>query len=463
MDLGIMMKKKILVIAIASICTSHLYAAAFDKTGQSVSAFLQSGNYFEASLGITDTSLKGREAGTNAGNSAISDIANTDYRSTAALKLQINPQFSLGLLYDQPFGSDTEYSGNNSFVATPKDTVMLPGITTTRLANATGRQVPTGNSKSNFDIQNLSLILGYQPTKHWNFYAGPVYQTFKSEVELRGSIFSLYNGYDFHTKSVGDWGWLAGFAYQIPEKAIKASLTYRSEIEHKVKATENVPLVDMLASQQGSSLVDQHLDYMISIGQMSPQKKAALNYIVAELGKTDDQGTTQFKTPDSVNVEFQTGVRQGTLLFGNLRWVNWSELAFQPYRFGKVSEVVGALSTPSRPEGFDLVRFYKDQWSANIGVGQRLSPKLFGSVSVGWDSGAGDKVSTGGPVKGYYNLGLGAQYSPAANYFISGGVKYFWLGDAKGQLGAQAGSDYYVADFKDNHSITYGLKIGYKF
>lgn len=459
----IKVKKKILVIAISSMCTSHLYAAAFDKTGQSISAFLQPDNYFEASLGVTDTSLKGQEAGTNAGNNTISDIAHTDYRPTAALKLQLTPQFSFGLLYDQPFGSDTEYTGNNSFTATPKDTVMLPGITTTRLAKATLGEVPEGDSKSSFDIQNLSLIWGYQPSKNWNFYAGPVYQSFKSQVDLRGNVFSVYNGYDFHSKSVADWGWLAGLAYQIPEKAIKASVTYRSEITHKVNATENAPLIDMLKTQQGRSLVDQHLDYMISIGQMTQQKKVALNHIVVGLANTQDSGTTEFKTPDSVNLEFQTGLRQGTLLFGNVRWVNWSELNFQPYRFGEISKVVGALSTPSRSNGFSLVRFYDDQWSANLGIGQRFTPQWLGNISVGWDSGAGDKVSTGGPVKGYYNLGIGVQYSPTPQTFISGGAKYFWLGDAKGQLGAQAGSDYYVAEFKDNHSVSYGLKIGYKF
>ena len=62
--------------------------------------------------------------------------------------------------------------------------------------------------------------------------------------------------------------------------------------------------------------------------------------------------------------------------------------------------------------------------------------------------GAGERVSTGGPAKGYYSVGLGAQYSPTSKYFISGGMKYLWLGDAKGQLGAQAGSEYYVGEYK---------------
>ncbi|NUG00551.1 outer membrane protein transport protein [Acinetobacter oleivorans] len=461
--MSFVVNKKILILGITSICTSTLHAAAFDKTGQSIAAFLQPGNYFEASLGVTDADLSGVESGTNPSHHSISDIANTDYRPTAALKLQLAPQYSFGLLYDQPFGADTEYSGLNGFVATPKDTAMLPSITTASLANATSGQAPTGNAKSEFDIQNLSFILGYQPTKNWNLYAGPVYQTFKSQVELRGNVFSLYNGYDFHTKTVGDLGWLAGLAYQIPEKAVKVSLTYRSAITHKVNATENAPLIDMLSTQQGRDLVNQHLDYMISIGQMTSQKKAYLNQIIANLPEQEDTGTTKFKSPDSVNLEFQTGLRQGTLLFGSVRWVNWSDLALQPYRFGEISKVVGGLSTPSRPEGFNLVRYYDDQWSLNLGLGQRFSPKWLSSVSVGWDSGAGDKVSTGGPSKGYYNLGVGAQYSPTSQYFISGGVKYYWLGDAKAQLGAQAGSDYYVGEFKDNHSVSYGLKIGYKF
>lgn len=101
-------------------------------------------------------------------------------------------------------------------------------------------------------------------------------------------------------------GWLAGLAYQIPEKAVKVSLTYRSAITHKLNATENAPLIEMLSTQQGRDLVNQHLDYMISIGQMTPQKKAYLNQIIANLPEQEDTGTTKFKSPDSVNLEFQT-------------------------------------------------------------------------------------------------------------------------------------------------------------
>ncbi len=63
--MSFVVNKKILILGITSICTSTLHAAAFDKTGQSVAAFLQPGNYFEASLGITHADLSGVESGTN--------------------------------------------------------------------------------------------------------------------------------------------------------------------------------------------------------------------------------------------------------------------------------------------------------------------------------------------------------------------------------------------------------------
>ncbi len=104
-----------------------------------------------------------------------------------------------------------------------------------------------------------------------------------------------------------------------------------------------------------------------------------------------------------------------------------------------------------------------DQWSATVGVGRKFNEKWAGNVSVGWDSGAGNPVSTLGPTEGYWNVGLGLQFSPAANYFIAGGVKYFWLGDVKAQPASMFGTGNSVAQFEDNHALGYGLKMGYRF
>ena len=111
------------------------FAAALDRSGQSMSAFFQPGNYFEAGISVLDPDVAGKEAGSSATRRDIGDMANDYYFPSAALKLQINDQFSFGLLYDQPFGADAEYSGNNVFVSQPgSDSVLsataIDGIVT---------------------------------------------------------------------------------------------------------------------------------------------------------------------------------------------------------------------------------------------------------------------------------------------------------------------------------------------
>ena len=111
----------------------------------------------------------------------------------------------------------------------------------------------------------------------------------------------------------------------------------------------------------------------------------------------------------------------------------------------------------------DLAAYSDDQISANLGIGRKFNEHWSGSVAIGWDSGAGNPVTTLGPTEGYKSVGLGAKYSPASNYNISFGAKYFWLGDAKAQSGFDFGTENYDATYTNNYAIAYGLKIGYHF
>lgn len=502
------MKLKHLTTAmiLASLPATGAFAAALDRSGQSMSAFLQPGNYFEAGISFLDPNVSGQEAGTSETRRNIGDMAEDYYFPNGAIKLQLTDNFSFGLLYDQPFGAKAEYSGNNVFVSNPATDTILPAerlnairdntINTTFNAlsseqrvglalqaqgvdlstqqgqavyqqtlnaynnvpavktqidtgvkqgitdkvnagiDAVNNTLGKGNTKVEVDTQNLSMVFGFQPNQNWNIYGGPVYQTVKGNVSLRGQAYSLYNGYDANIKETSGVGWLAGLAFQIPEIALKASLTYRSEIDHDVNINENIPTLPALALLGDSGA------------------KAAQNIAAAS-------GKTKITTPQSVNLDFQTGIMANTVAFANVRWVNWKDFSIQPYKFGLISEAIGPLV--NRPNGFNLVQYSDDQWSANVGVGRKLTEKWAGNVSVGWDSGSGNPVTTLGPTEGYWNVGLGVQFSPAPNYFIAGGVKYFWLGDAKAQTGAQAGGGEYVAEFKDNDALAYGLKIGYRF
>lgn len=444
-------------VFLATLPMTGVFAAALDRSGQSMNAFFQDGNYFEAGISVLDPSVSGKEAGLSTTTREISDMGEDYMFPSAALKLQPHEKFSVGLLYDQPLGADAQYSGNNVFVgnyttsqltvaalarATGLTTTAISTLlttdnsllTTTQLAQkaqlaSLAQTISTGIDKNadtsitgttvEVDTQSLSLVGGYQPTKNWNIYAGPVYQTVKGSVHLRGSAYSIFNGYDLSAPETGGWGWLAGVAYSKPEIALRASLTYRSEIDHDIEAVENFTNIATTAK-------------------------------------------TQITTPQSVNLDLQSGIAPNTLAFLHLRWVDWSNFKIQPNQFGQLSRNPLVQQLTGKSE-FNLVEYSDDQISATAGVGRKFNDKWTGSVSVGWDSGAGNPVTTLGPTEGYWNVGLGAQYSPAKNYFVAGGVKYFWLGDAQAQTGAQAGTENYMAEFKDNKALAYGLKIGYRF
>lgn len=500
------MKLKTLTTAmiLATVPMTGAFAAALDRSGQSIAAFLQPGNYFEAGISVLDPSVSGREAGTSDTRRNIDDMAGDYYFPSAALKFQPTSKFSVGILYDQPFGAEATYTGNNVFVSESTNTILAPDalaeirqntidtnfdaltpeqrvgaalqaqgvdLTTptgqaqyagtltaynadpaTRAAidvgvlNGVTQQVDaglaevngllgTGNTSVEVDTQNLSFLVGFQPTENWNIYGGAVYQTVKGNLSLRGQAYSLYNGYDASIPEDSSVGWLAGFAYQIPEIALKASVTYRSEIDHDININESIPTLPALA--------------------LLPNGAAAAAAIATASGET------KITTPQSVNLDFQTGIMANTVAFANVRWVEWSKFSIRPYKFGLISEAVGPIV--QRPNGFNLVEYEDDQISATVGVGRKFNDLWAGNVSVGWDSGAGNPVSTLGPTEGYWNVGLGLQYSPTPATFIAGGVKYFMLGDAKAQTGAQAGSSEYVAEFEDNKAWAYGLKMGYRF
>ena len=374
-------------ILLSTLPLTPALAAGLDRSGQSIAAFLQPGNYAEAGISILDPKVQSNQLKVN-------DMAEDYYFPSAAIKVQATEHISIGLLYDQPFGAESLYPSNN----------LVFG------ANGEATQVEV-------ETHNLSALIGYQPTENWNFYAGPVYQTVKGNVSLRGTAYSLLSGYNIDLKEDDAFGWLAGTAYQIPEIALKAAITYRSEIKHELDTTEtsNVYIPS----------------YGIDLRSMTSQ--------------------TEVVTPQSVNLDFQTGIAKDTLAFANLRWVHWDQFAVSPAALASASKL-------AKGKAQNLIDYSDDQISATVGVGHKFTSKWSGSASVGWDSGAGNPVTTLGPVEGFWSVGLGGQYSPAENYFIQAGVKYFWLGDATARTGTTD-----VGEFEDNYALGYGLKFGYRF
>ncbi|ENW50352.1 hypothetical protein F917_01788 [Acinetobacter baumannii NIPH 67] len=408
-----------ILLGVLGVFVSNIsHASALEQSGQSILPFLENGNYAEANLFAVDSSVSGvvndrADLVRDHQSRDTGDIAESMQFYTAAIKLQLTDRLGFGVLYDQPFSADIKYPArfNNSYF---------------------DNDISHEGTSVKADTQNLSLLFGYSPYQHFQIYGGPVYQTVKANVALRGNAYTqAFNGYNAKFKQQGEVGWLLGGSYQLPDIALKAAITYRSKIKYKFQVEED---------------------------------------IFGEPLKLVENEKTKLETPASLNIDFQTGISEKSLVYMNLRWVNWKESETRPPQYGALSEILmKELTNGEYIQGFKLDSYQNDQYSATVGLAHQFKEKWSTSTDVSWDSGTGNPASTMGPIKGSWSLGLGVQFNPAKNYFITGSLKYFWLGDTKTEDGT-----YYLpiegikpyaeqANFKNNHAIAYGLKFGYWF
>ncbi|WP_434353181.1 outer membrane protein transport protein [Psychrobacter sp. HD31] len=498
----------------ATLATTTAFAAGLDRSGQNTTAFFQDGLYAEAVYTYIDGDVTGYD------NAAISDeeknvkgnkvesIIETYDFFRFGVKDDINDKWSVGVLYDEPWGAAVKYSGENNFVATDADTsinkltkglvpnmaaapTVIPaavqqidagiakyeagiakadaGIAALEAGIAQAEQAGqtdtvaaltkqkdaamAGKSKAeaekagleskkeklpltpfvakaegetegegtNVEVRSNSLtgILGYKFGENNNFqvYGGPVLQRTQGNIKLRGAAYGGSTGYDAHISPDTSLGWLAGVAYYKPEIALKAALTYRSEIDHEANVDESVP-----------------------VGK--------------DLGvSSDDAGHIAITTPESINFDFQTGLNQTTLLTANVRYVPWSNFTITPPKYNALTK-----ESTKDDKGLPIANYSDDQWKVDLGLAKRLNDKLAVSGGIGWDSGAGNPTSSLGPVEGYYSAGLGAKYNITDNWAVSAGGKYLWFGDAEAALP----NENLVGNFEDNNGFVAAVKLSYQ-
>ncbi|OOS19592.1 hypothetical protein B0682_08630 [Moraxella lincolnii] len=504
-----------LTLGVTTALTSSLsFAAAMDRSGQDVTAFLQDGTYAEAVYTHIDANVTGHD---NAhltiddlkkytkGN-PVNDAAKEYDFFRYGVKADVNDTFSVGVLYDEPFGAAAQYEGNSNFVTESADSTYAALVAGTPLAlkpraeivqtaqqyqnagslikrqiasfvkkelteavklqiraqnsnlpanqvnelarkavtekvvdDALNKIVAVGNiaktaethegQGTNVEIRtnNLTMLVGakFGANKNLQIYGGPALQQVKADVALRGPAYLTSAGYDAHVSPQTKLGWVAGAAYSIPEIAFRAAVTYRSEIDYEAPIGESLP----------------------SLNYLSPTMKSGIEANVVNADKV------KITTPQSVNFNLQTGISREHQLLGTLdvRWVPWSDFKITPPLYHAASKV-------QYPKGLNLVQYSKDQWKVDLGLGKRFNDKLSGSVNVGWDSGAGNPVSSLGPVNGYYSVGGGVKYNFTPEWALSVGGKYLKFGDATAELP----NGKVVGEFKDNDGYAVGVKLAYQ-
>ncbi|MEO1239819.1 MAG: outer membrane protein transport protein [Pseudomonadota bacterium] len=255
-----------------------------------------------------------------------------------------------------------------------------------------GTGYPLQGSTAVINNIGLTALAKYTLPNNVSFYGGV------RGLQTSGDV-SLTGGYVLDTSSELDFGYIVGAAWEKPEIAARVALTYLSSITHTFTATENG---------------NPSLDFSTVV-------------------------------PQSLLLEAQTGIAEDTLLFGSVRWVDWSVFDVTPAGFAAANG------------GASLVNFENDTITYNLGVGRRFNEQWSGALTLGYEPANGGQSGNLGPTDGNYSIGVGATYSPNERMDITAGISYVAVGSTFTQVPVAGQSD-----FSGNSAIAAGIRIGMK-
>jgi len=258
------------------------------------------------------------------------------------------------------------------------------------------------DSSAEFNSTAVTALLKYRFDGGFSLFGGLRFQ----ETDANAAI--AFAG-QYEVEADADWGvgYVAGVAYERPDIALRVSLTYSSEIEHENDVTEsfNTPF--------GRQTVD---------------------------------STAEFETPQSINLAAQTGIAADTLLFGSVRWVDWSDFDLSPQIYSS-----GLIA------GQPLLSYVDDVTTYTIGLGRRINDTWSVAGSLSYEENTENLFTNLGPNDGQIGIGLAAIYTQGPMR-ITTGIRYVRIGDT-----TTAVQGVPAAEFNDNDAIAFGVKIGYNF
>lgn len=367
-------------------------AAALEQVVPSTIRLLyQPGTYVEFGAAFSDPDQSGSGAtippnplGVPAGfySGNTGDIFESRWNYSGAVKGDIGDRFSYAVTFDQPLQADTLYGGA-LFTNTP-----------------TGVSLPLyQGSMADLKTYQIMASLAYDVTDNVKVFGGLRAQ----RLDARAAI-SFVDDYQIRAQNKWGYGYMLGVAYEKPEIALRVALSYYSRISYDLSTTETIDTLPQ------------------------PYKD-----------------TTDVDTPQSVQLDFQTGVAPKTLVFGYVRWVDWSEFSIAPTLY---EQAITPIAGP-RP----LVTYADDWWTYNLGIGRQLTDALAGSFSITWEPAVGGEMTSLGPYDGRTTATAALTWETGP-WNVTGGVTYGVLGDTHNFL---------RTDYDDGSVWGAGLRVGYSF
>ncbi|WP_406870237.1 outer membrane protein transport protein [Thioclava sp. 'Guangxiensis'] len=370
--------------ALCALSTAPVFAGGIERTAFSTGLLFEQGRVVQFELGGFRPDVSGRLSpafGPLAGTG--SGDMTTDFGLwTLGAKLPLGDRTDLMISFDHPYGADVSYPRTGSGY-------ILEGSTAT------------------LDSSALTGVLRYRLTPAISTLAGIRVEQMTGIASLNlapPSLPGVTLGYDVDASRETDMGYILGVAWEKPEIGARVALTYLSSITHDFdgRETYSTPYGSQTATTSWTSEI-----------------------------------------PQSVLLEAQTGIAPDTLLFGTIRWTDWSAFSVAPglYR-----------ATAFSSDGSNLVDPIEDTVTYSLGLGHRFTESWSGAVIATYEPSSGNIVGNLGPTDGYRSLTLAATWTHEA-VSSSFALRYVEIG----------GADTRIAGFDDNSGWGAGMRISYRF
>lgn len=389
------MKKFAAVAGTLALASTAATAGGIDRARLSYGILFEQGTYAEMGASRVSPSVSGAYSDRfdPFEGSSTGDMAGDYTTLSLSFKHDLSDRLSLGLFINQPYGADALYT-----------------------------EGPYAGLSATWDSQQIAAVLRYEMQPGVSVYGGARYVQSKAEIAIpdaviRGGLLQAGLGgngaaldlalnapggtlaYTADGARTGDVGFIAGAAYERPDIALRVALTYESEIKHDFATTEGWAVFGPLPGS-----------------------------------------TTRIRMPQSITLDFQSGIAADTLVFGSIRWSEWSVWEVRPATFDFIF-------------GDNVTDFENDVVTYQLGVGRRINDNLSVFVRGGFEDAKGGIASRLAPTDGQKSIGFGGTYT-MGNAKFTGGVEYVDIGGAVDGSGTQ---------FRGNSALGFGLSLGYRF
>ena len=340
----------------------------------------------------------------------------------ASVGLKFNDQARCVGSYSVPYGGDSEYEGPVTFQIASQEIETFELGATCSYGVQVGRGMAYAIGGVFYENLEYRQSRDFTQSAQFNAPAGTQFAAALAPFGLDRFFDGPVTGNSSIDVSSEDVGFRVGAAYEIPEIALRASLIYRSETNHDVDGSfSNTPLsrIFQLRAAQAALAGD-----LVTAGEQGA-------FAGASAGQFDSTATGSATLPQQLELNLRSGVAAGTLVFGSVRWTDWS-----------VVQQIDLNDGFSNSPFTDFKGFFDDGWTVTLGVGRAFTEDLAGSLAVTWDEGVGTGFDT---FTDTYTLAGGLAYdlNEVANIRGGGALVYFTEGEkTQGDFTAESPSEF---------------------